>query len=248
MVDKTQNWSRNWKSSTNPTKQRKYRENAPKHVKDKLISANIDKELREELGTRNITIRTGDQAKIMRGDYKGEEGIINKIDRENTVVYINKIETERQDGSKSQIPLKPSNLQLTALNVDELTRIEKYEVEDIETIQVDEEEVEEALEEDEEGEMMQRMQDSSEEQEQEQDEEEPDTEDEETNSKETDEKSGEEETETNYKEIVSGTIGDAKEKLEEMEEPDYQAALKAEKNQKNRKTLTNWLEKQTEEE
>jgi len=54
----------------------------------------------------------------------------------------------------------------------------------------------------------------------------------------------EEDSGEDYSEIVSGTITEAKNTLEEMEEPDYQAALKAEKNQKNRKTLTNWLEKQ----
>ena len=49
-----------------------------------------------------------------------------------------------------------------------------------------------------------------------------------------------------YEEIVSGTITEAKSQLNEMEEPDYKAALEAEKDNKNRTTLTDWLKNQIE--
>jgi ribosomal protein S24E len=49
-----------------------------------------------------------------------------------------------------------------------------------------------------------------------------------------------------YEEIVSGTITEAKSQLNEMEEPDYKAALEAEKDNKNRTTLTDWLQNQIE--
>lgn len=49
-----------------------------------------------------------------------------------------------------------------------------------------------------------------------------------------------------YEEIVSGTITDAKDALKDMEEPDYEAALAAEKDNKNRTTLVDWLESQAE--
>lgn len=47
-----------------------------------------------------------------------------------------------------------------------------------------------------------------------------------------------------YEEIVDGTITDAKDALNDMEEPDYEAALAAEKDNKNRTTLVDWLEDQ----
>ena len=47
-----------------------------------------------------------------------------------------------------------------------------------------------------------------------------------------------------YEEIVSGTITDAKDALNDMDEPDYEAALTAEKDNKNRTTLVEWLEGQ----
>lgn len=65
--------------------------------------------------------------------------------------------------------------------------------------------------------------------------------------KETVEEEPEEETKqasAEYTEVVSGTITEAKEALSEMDEPDYEAALEAEKADKNRTTLVDWLESQ----
>ncbi len=51
---------------------------------------------------------------------------------------------------------------------------------------------------------------------------------------------------TEYTEIVSGTITEAKEALNEMDSPDFESALEAEKSNKNRTTLVDWLEDQIE--
>ncbi len=76
-----------------------------------------------------------------------------------------------------------------------------------------------------------------------------DTEESEETSEEVEEEEVEEETEdteADYEEIVSGTISDAKDALNELENPDYAAALEAEKSNKDRKTLTQWLENKKE--
>lgn len=52
------------------------------------------------------------------------------------------------------------------------------------------------------------------------------------------------ETSEDYEEVVNGTITDAKEALNDMEDADLEAALQAEKNGKNRTTLVDWLEDQ----
>ena len=254
----TENWSPDWKSSTNPSKQRKYRDNAPHHVKGKLLSANINDNIREELGTRSLTLRTGDKVEVMRGDEKGEKGIVKQINREETRVYVNDIEVERNDGSKQMKPLRPSNLQIQGLNLEEPARIEKYDTEEYEDLRVSEDEVEEALEEDEENEMMQRMQggqeaeEDLEELEEVEETEEAVEEETETEESESEEESTQDETEetdstsADYEEIVSGTISDAKEALEEMDNPDYDTALAAEEDNKDRKTFKEYLKNQVE--
>lgn len=188
MVQRTENWSREWNSSTKPSKQRKYRRNAPMHVKDKLVSANLNQVLRDELGTRSLPVRIGDRAKVMRGDEKGVEGIVSNIDREEEKVYINNLDRQRTDGTVRELPFAPSNLQLQALNLENPDRIEKYEVDDFSGIQVEEEELEE-LEEEDEDEMMQQMQQKAEAREEAQQEDESDE------VEESEDESSEEETE-----------------------------------------------------
>lgn len=60
---------------------------------------------------------------------------------------------------------------------------------------------------------------------------------------ETEEETSSSDTEE-YDDIVSGTITDAKEALNDMEDPDFEAALEAEEDNKNRTTLVDWLESQ----
>ena len=57
---------------------------------------------------------------------------------------------------------------------------------------------------------------------------------------ETVEKSAEEE----YSEIVDGNIGDIKEEVNELENPDFEALIEAEEEGKDRKTLKEWFESQ----
>ena len=47
-----------------------------------------------------------------------------------------------------------------------------------------------------------------------------------------------------YKDAVSGTITEAKETLQEMSETDWKQAIEAEKQNKNRATLVEWLQGQ----
>lgn len=241
MVQRTENWSREWNSSTNPTKQRKYRDNAPMHVKDKLVSANLSETLREELGTRNIPVRVGDRAQVMRGDESGSEGIISKIDREEEKVYISDLDRQKTDGTVKEKALRPSNVQLQALNLEDADRIEKYDVDDFASIEVEEEELEE-LESDEDEEMMEELQQQAEQREKAQEQTEAEEEEEETET-EVDEED-EEASEFSAEEVVEGTIDEVKEAIEEGADPEE--VLEAEKDNKDRKTLKNWLENKVE--
>jgi len=248
MVQRTENWSKNWKSSKNPSKQRKYRDNAPLHVKDKMISANLNEILRDELGVRTLTIVVGDRAKIMRGDDKGTEGIVSKIDRKEEKIYINNVDRQRTDGTVREKPFHPSNLQLQALNLSDSDRIEKYDIDDLEAIEVEDEELDE-LEEDEENEMMQRMQAQSETDEDEDDDDDDDDDEGDEEEKQADEDKEEEEQEESKadpEEIVDGTVDEVKQAVKDGADPEK--LLEAEKSSKDRKTLKKWLKSQTEEE
>jgi len=118
-------FSKHWKGSIKPKKQRKYRKNAPLHLKTKMLSANLAKDLRKKHKTRNVPLRKGDNVKIVRGQYKKRTGKIDRVDKKEARVYVEGIEFIKKDGSKAKIPLQPSNLQITILNMDDKKRTAK---------------------------------------------------------------------------------------------------------------------------
>ena len=75
-----QKFSKHWIGSKQPRKQRKYRANAPLHVRHKMISANLNKDLRKKYGKRSFPLRKADNVKIMRGEFKNKTGKVASVD------------------------------------------------------------------------------------------------------------------------------------------------------------------------
>jgi len=120
-------WSKNWKSSKRPSKQRKYRYNAPLHIKQKFFGVHLSPELRTKYKTRSIELRKGDRVKIMVGQFKKKIGKVLRMNLKKEKVYIEGIESVRKDGNKVFVPLRPSNLMITELNLDDKKRKSKVE-------------------------------------------------------------------------------------------------------------------------
>lgn len=116
-----------WKSSRQKRKQRKYRINAPLHVRTAFLSAHLDKNLRQKYKKRSLPLRVGDKIIVMRGDYRKKSGKVNRVDRKKCKVYVDGIEIQKKDGSKTFPPIDPSNIMITELNLDDKRRI-KIEV------------------------------------------------------------------------------------------------------------------------
>ena len=116
------NWSKDWKASVRPSKQRKYRYHAPLHVRRSFLGIHLSPELRKKHGTRTATVRKGDTVKILRGQYKKKTGKVNKVLMKNEKVYVEGIENVRKDGTKTFIPLPPSNLMITDLELNDKRR------------------------------------------------------------------------------------------------------------------------------
>jgi large subunit ribosomal protein L24 len=118
-----QKFSTHWKASKQPRKQRKYTANAPLHIKRKLLNVNLSKELRKRYGRRNIPIRKGDEIKVMRGKFKNKQGKIIEIDVKNSKIKIDNILTKKRDGSKVNVKIHPSNLQIITLSLEDKKRM-----------------------------------------------------------------------------------------------------------------------------
>jgi large subunit ribosomal protein L24 len=105
-----------------PRKQRKRLFQAPLHIRYKQFSAPLSPELRASYNTRSVPVRVGDTVKIMRGDRKGFEGKVARVDRQKYRIFIEGITREKVDGSTLQIPIHPSKVMITNLNLDDKWR------------------------------------------------------------------------------------------------------------------------------
>ena len=120
-------WSKQWIRSRRPGKQRKYVYNAPLHVRQKLLGTHLSPELRKKYALRTVEVRKGDTVKVIRGQYKKKSGKVNKVNHRRLVVYIEGIDRTRKDGTKAFIPLRPSNLIVTELDLTDKKRKAKIE-------------------------------------------------------------------------------------------------------------------------
>ncbi len=113
--------------SKKPRKQRKFLREAPLHIRRKMISAHLSKELREKYKRRSLPLRKGDEVKVMRGEFKGTIGKIVKIDTKNYKVYVDTLKKKRTVGTEYLVPISPSNLMITKLNLDDKYRMKILE-------------------------------------------------------------------------------------------------------------------------
>lgn len=115
-------FSKHWKSSKQPRKQRKYTANAPLNTRKNLLSVNLSKNLRKKHNTRNVIVIKGDTVKILRGKFKKKQGKILKVNHKTSMLTIENIQIKKQDGSKADVKLRPSNLQILELNLKDSKR------------------------------------------------------------------------------------------------------------------------------
>ncbi len=115
-------FSKTWNRSKQPRKQRKYRYNAPLNIKSKFLGCHLSKALREKYKKRSVVVRNGDSIKVLRGQFKGKTGKIDKVDIKKCKVYITGIEVSKKDGTKALYPIHPSNIVINELNLEDKHR------------------------------------------------------------------------------------------------------------------------------
>ncbi len=115
-------FSLEWKSSSRSAKQRKYRANAPLHLKRRFLSSALSKDLKSRLGTNSMPIRQGDTVKILKGEFSGVSGKVSNVDVKKGIIYIEGVERVRKDGTKSFFPIRPSSLLITVAVLEDKKR------------------------------------------------------------------------------------------------------------------------------
>lgn len=104
--------------SSQRRKSRKAYFTAPSSIRRKMMSAQLSKELAKKYLTRSIPVRNGDTVKVVRGPNKNREGKVTEVYRRRWCIHIEKLIKEKTNGQQANIPIHPSNVQVTSLRLD----------------------------------------------------------------------------------------------------------------------------------
>merc|ERR1712053_14796 len=100
-------------------KNRKRHFSAPSHIRRRLMSAPLSKELRTKYGVRSMPIRKDDEVQVVRGHYKGQQvGKIVQCYRKKFRVYIERIQREKANGATVNVGIHPSKVVIVKLKMD----------------------------------------------------------------------------------------------------------------------------------
>jgi large subunit ribosomal protein L24 len=113
--------------SKQPRKQRKARYNAPLHLRGKFLSAPLSTELRAKYGTRSARVVLGDTVKLLRGDFAGEEGVVDIVDTGKAKIMVHGVTVTKADGTEVPRPVDPSNVQIVKFNLKDKRREARLE-------------------------------------------------------------------------------------------------------------------------
>ncbi len=116
-------FSLSWNSSVQPRKQRKYRYNAPLHLKHKFLSAHLSKELRQKFGKRSLPLRKGDEVLVVRGSFSKKQAKVLSVNSSTNKIYLEGMQRSKRDGSKVQVPFNPRVLVIKTLNLNDKERL-----------------------------------------------------------------------------------------------------------------------------
>ena len=99
-------------NSIQPRKQRKFRYNAPLHLRRKMVGVHLSDELKAKLSTkrRSAPVHKGDRVRLMRGERKGHTGKVMDVDLADLKVYVEGVTRRNAKGVEKLSPIDPSNL------------------------------------------------------------------------------------------------------------------------------------------
>ncbi|XP_049280101.1 LMBR1 domain-containing protein 2 homolog isoform X2 [Anopheles funestus] len=105
--------------SSSRRKSRKRHFQAPSHIRRKIMSAPLSKELKQKYNVRSMPIRKDDEVQVVRGHYKGNQvGKVVQVYRKKYVVYIERIQREKANGTNVYVGVHPSKCVVVKLKMD----------------------------------------------------------------------------------------------------------------------------------
>uniref|UniRef100_A0A2K6JMA9 KOW domain-containing protein n=1 Tax=Rhinopithecus bieti TaxID=61621 RepID=A0A2K6JMA9_RHIBE len=105
--------------TSDQSKNHKRHFNAPSYIRRKIMSSPLSEELRHEYNVPSMPIRKDDEFQVVRGHYKGQQ-IVNVVQvyRKKYVIYIERVQREKANGTTIHVGIHPSKVVLTRLKLD----------------------------------------------------------------------------------------------------------------------------------
>ena len=105
--------------SSSRRKNRKRHFNAPSHIRRKIMSSPLSKDLRQKHNCRSIPIRKDDEVMVVRGHHKGPQvGKVVQVYRKKFVIHIERIQREKVNGATVHVGIHPSKVVIVKLKMD----------------------------------------------------------------------------------------------------------------------------------
>ncbi|HEV2119215.1 MAG TPA: 50S ribosomal protein L24 [Candidatus Bathyarchaeia archaeon] len=108
--------------TSKPSKQRKRFYNAPHHRRRRMLSARLSDDLTKNHRVRRLPVRSGDSVRVMRGDFAGLEGKVQRVDYSNGRIFVEGMAREKSAGVSSQLPVHVTKVRITNLNLSDKWR------------------------------------------------------------------------------------------------------------------------------
>jgi len=99
----------------------------PKHQRDKMVGAMLEDSLRKQYRRKTIRVIKGDSVRVMRGEYKGVEGKVEKVHTDRATFHIEGIQREKIRGGQVKVPIHSSKVMVIGLNLDDDHRSSKLQ-------------------------------------------------------------------------------------------------------------------------
>jgi large subunit ribosomal protein L24 len=101
--------------------------NLPSHIRDSRVCSTLLDDLREQYGSRSCRVVKGDNVRVVRGEYSGVEGKVEKVNTHKGTLSIEGVQREKVKGGNVKVQIHSSNLVITGLNLDDKYRKNKLQ-------------------------------------------------------------------------------------------------------------------------
>eukprot|EP00919_Chromeraceae_sp_WS-2016_P016980 GHVR01040587.1.p1 GENE.GHVR01040587.1~~GHVR01040587.1.p1 ORF type:complete len:141 (+),score=7.74 GHVR01040587.1:589-1011(+) len=88
---------------------------APSHIRHRIMSSTLSKDLRKKHGIRSVPIRKDDEVVVLRGTHKSHKGKVIQVYRKKWVIHIDKLTKTKANGAPYQLPIHPSNVAIVKM-------------------------------------------------------------------------------------------------------------------------------------